>query len=217
MKLPFDKILLYYLTGGSAFFCLSAFLYWHTSSKFFLWLTFLTIFVNLFFCWFFRDPHRSVPQEANLVISAADGKVLEIKEIYEPDYIQADTKQIIIFLSPLDVHVNRSPVAGTIEWVSRSKGAHKPAYSDDAERNEQNSIGIKDEQGQKFLVRQIVGTLARRILCRVEEGASLDRGQRIGIIQFGSRTDIFVPVSCEIKVNVGERVKGGETILGVLQ
>ncbi len=217
MKLPFDPILSFYLFGTGVFLGGSVLSYHFTRSQFFVWTGVLAVLVSLFFAFFFRDPHRTIPSSANLIVSSADGKVLAINDVTETDYINGPAKQIIVFLSPLNVHVNRSPVAGTVKWVHQSKGSHKPAFAEGAEQNEQHSIGLVDDAGRKYLVRQIVGTLARRIVCRVGKDATLKRGERFGIIQFGSRTDVFVPIDCDIKVTIGDHVRGGETILGVLK
>lgn len=191
--------------------------YYLTKSQFFAWIFIVITLISLFLIFFFRDPERQIPADSGAIVSAADGKIIAINRVHEPDYIQGEAIQVVTFLSPLDIHVNRSPVRGRVEWVRISTGAHRPAFSEQAQDNAQNSIGLITESGQKYLIRQIVGALARRILCRVSEGDSLQKGERFGIIQFGSRTDVFMPPDCEVKVSVGDRVKGGETIIGVHQ
>lgn len=214
MKLPFDPLLVYYLLGTGIIFGGSAIAWYWTHSQFFVWMAVFAILASLFFCYFFRDPFRDVPREPGLVVSAADGRVLAINRVTENDFVKGEAWQVIIFLSPLDVHVNRAPVAGTIEWTHFAKGAHKPAFAEDAGKNEQNSVGLVTPDGERFLIRQIVGTLARRIVCRVQKNDQVERGERFGIIQFGSRTDVFIPIQYDIRVKLNDRVKGGETILG---
>ncbi len=215
MRLPFDPILTYYLIGSGFFLAGGVVGYALTRSQFFTLAIVLSVLAALFFCFFFRDPDRTIPTEPNVIVAAADGKILAVNTVQENDYIKGEAQQIITFLSPADVHVNRSPIAGTVEWVQHSKGGHKPAFSEGAPKNERNSVGLVTASGQKYLVRQIVGTLARRILCRVKVGDTLQLGERFGIIQFGSRTDVFVPLNCEIKVKVGDKIVGGETVLAV--
>jgi phosphatidylserine decarboxylase len=163
-------------------------------------------FVTAFMLYFFRDPERTVPDEPGLIISAADGRVTRIDESDE-------YKTVSVFLSPLDVHINRSPITGTIQQIAYIKGHKKPATSDEASLvNERNSLVIEGD-GLTVTCTQIAGILARRIVCWRRQGDTLERGQRFGLIKFGSRTDIRMPASCEVQVRIGDRVKGGETII----
>ena len=164
---------------------------------------------------FFRDPERTPPAGEGLIVSPADGKVVSIANVNaEPAFPQAATR-ISIFLSPLDVHINRTPVEGKIEEVKYSPGKFIAAYKDEASaRNEQNALHIADSHGRKLGVVQVAGVVARRIICRVRPGDKLRRGERIGLIMFGSRTDTYLPSGCHLDVVEGQRVKGGETILG---
>ncbi len=148
-------------------------------------------------------------------MSPADGKVVSIVDIKgDPRFTEA-TARVSIFLSPLDVHINRSPVTGKIEQANYQRGKFLAAYKDEASaRNEQNTLKLVDERGRRLGVVQVAGVVARRIICRVQRGDSVKRGDRFGLIMFGSRTDAYLPRGCRIEVTEGQRVKGGETILG---
>jgi phosphatidylserine decarboxylase len=164
---------------------------------------------------FFRDPDRHVPTDQGVIVAPADGRVVSIAEI-KGDSLFSDAKtRVSIFLSPLDVHINRTPVTGKIEEVRYQRGRFLAAYKEEASRsNEQNALKVVDEQSRALGVVQIAGVLARRIVCRVKRGDSLSRGERFGLIMFGSRTDTYLPTGCRVEVSEGQRVKGGETILG---
>lgn len=160
---------------------------------------------------FFRDPERLIPQTPGTVVSPADGRVMEIVDE------DAQTRRISIFLSVWDVHINRAPYAGTVRTVVYTPGKFLAAYHAAASRvNAANTITI-DAHGKTFIVRQIAGVLARRIVCRVRPGEVLEKGQRLGLIRFGSRTDLLLPAAAEIAVQVGDVVRGGETILALLK
>ena len=172
-----------------------------------------------FFLFFFRDPERRVPggtAGADLVLSPADGRVL----IAGPAGVEAapagDWQQVSIFLSPMNVHVNRVPVSGRVTRVTYSPGKFLPAYRHDAgTANERCEIWI-DHNGETVVARQIVGMLARRVVCRVKTGATVRGGDRYGVMKFGSRMDVFLPASAEIRVRVGDMVRGAESIIAVL-
>ncbi|MEP7148467.1 MAG: phosphatidylserine decarboxylase [Acidobacteriota bacterium] len=165
--------------------------------------------VALFMAYFFRDPHRSVPDGDNLIVSAADGRVTRIDE-------SNDGKLVSVFLSPLDVHINRAPISGRISKVDYVTGKKIPATSDQASLvNERNSITIVGKE-MTVVCTQIAGILARRIVCWNKEGDELETGQKYGLIKFSSRTDLLMPNEVEIKVSVGDRVTGGETIIATL-
>jgi phosphatidylserine decarboxylase len=169
-----------------------------------------------FFLFFFRDPERQVRAEAGRVLSPADGRVLVAGDAVAAAAPSGDWQQVSIFLSPMDVHVNRVPVSGTITRVAYSPGKFLPAYHHDAAAtNERSEIWI-DHHGQTIVARQIVGILARRVVCRLQTGATVNAGDRYGIMKFGSRMDVFLPRSAEITVTVGEVVRGGETVIAVL-
>jgi phosphatidylserine decarboxylase len=168
-----------------------------------------------FFTYFFRDPERQIPAGAGLVVSPADGRIV-IAGDADPRWSPPGAwKQVTIFLSPMDVHMNRSPVEGRVTRVEYRAGKFLPAYKEDANQNELNEIWI-DHDGEPVVVRQIVGVLARRIVCRVAEGQAVGRGERIGLMKFGSRMDVFVPSRAEILVRVGEHVVAGESVLARL-
>ena len=164
---------------------------------------------------FFRDPERNIPTGEGLIVSPADGRVVSIAGV-ESNVSSGDTAtRVSIFLSPLDVHINRMPVAGKIEEVRYRAGKFVAAYKEEAsQRNEQNALKIVDNDGRSLGVVQVAGVVARRIVCRVKPGDRLARGDRFGLIMFGSRTDIYLPRGCRVQVVEGQKVKGGETILG---
>ncbi len=177
----------------------------------------LGIFPTLFFAYFFRDPDRIIPGGEGILLSPADGRVVAIKPIDLHHWLKTKSIQISIFLSPLDVHINRIPCTGRIEFVNYKKGKFLAAYNHSAsEENEQTEIGIVADNGTPMVLKQIAGVLARRIVCNLEKGQKLTVGDKFGMIKFGSRTDLIVPSNTQIDVQVGQRVKGGETILGRL-
>jgi len=168
-----------------------------------------------FMAYFFRDPERQIPADDGLVVAPADGTVKFIggaNPRYSPE---GEWQQITIFLSPMDVHINRIPVDGVVTRVLYKAGTFLPAYKEEAGANELNEIEI-DHHGEPIVVRQIVGILARRIVCRVKEGQTLHRGERIGLMKFGSRMDVFLPLRATIKVAVGQLTVAGETVLAEL-
>jgi phosphatidylserine decarboxylase len=163
---------------------------------------------------FFRDPERTIPDGEGIVVSPADGKVVSIADVRGSRFPETKTR-VSIFLSPLDVHINRLPVGGEVEDICHQPGKFVAAYKEIAsERNEQNSLRIIDEKGRAFGVVQIAGAVARRIVCWVKPGDRLERGARFGLIMFGSRTDVYLPSGCRLEVQEGQRVRGGETVLG---
>ena len=175
-------------------------------------LAFVLLFLAAFMAYFFRDPQRTAPAEAGLVVSPADGKVTRIEKL-SPAEAQSPTV-VSIFLSPFDVHVNRSPLSGRVLDVAYTKGRFIAATSDNASLvNEQNALTIKGER-MTVVCKQIAGVLARRIVCWKRPGDSLELGERFGLIKFGSRTDLVLPGGVEVLVRVGERVRGGVTIIG---
>jgi phosphatidylserine decarboxylase len=165
-----------------------------------------------FMAYFFRDPERHVPQDADIVVSPADGRVMIAGPSDGRWAPPGNWKQITIFLSPMDVHMNRAPVAGQVTRIDYRAGKFLPAYDEGSNDNELNEVWI-DHNGRPVVFRQVVGMLARRIVCRVREGDTLARGQRVGLMKFGSRMDVFLPVEATLLVSVGDRVVGGETVL----
>lgn len=159
-----------------------------------------------FMAYFFRDPYREVPKDDDVIVSAADGKVTRIDE-------NAESKLVSVFLSPLDVHINRAPIAGKITKVDYIRGKKSPATSNEASLiNERNSITIENRR-VTVVCTQIAGIVARRIVCWNKQGDELELGQRFGLIKFSSRTDVLMPASVELKVKLGDHVVGGETII----
>ena len=169
-----------------------------------------------FMTYFFRDPDRTIPADAGAVVSPADGRVM-IAGPSDGRWAPAgEWKQITIFLSPMDVHINRTPVAGRVTKIDYRPGKFLPAYDEGSNDNELNELWI-DHDGRTVVVRQVVGMLARRIVCRVNQGDTLERGQRIGLMKFGSRMDVFLPMDAELRIRVGDRVVAGETVLATLR
>ena len=168
------------------------------------------ILLAVFFLWFFRDPQRAIPQGAGLVVSPADGVVTETVRIETP---QGPRQRVSIFLNVFDVHVNRSPIAGEVTAVRYQKGKFLNAMNQEcAERNEQNIVTVQGE-GMEIVFKQIAGLIARRIVFNHGVGDRVERGQRVGLIKFGSRTDIILPAEAEIRVKTGQRVMGGSSII----
>jgi phosphatidylserine decarboxylase len=186
------------------------------------WLGWVTVAIGaailtLFVSWFFRNPSRVVPQGPRLVVASGDGKVVAIEEEFEPRFIKDRSIRISIFLNVFDVHINRVPCEGVIEEVQYQPGLFLVASKPDATlRNEQNALMIRTVEGEKVLCVQVAGLLARRIVCWISSGDRAVRGERFGLIRFGSRMDTFLPLGTAVKVAIGDRVKGGETILGEL-
>ena len=169
-----------------------------------------------FMAFFFRDPERQVPQAPGIVVAPADGRIMHAGPS-DPRWSPPGAwKQITIFLSPLDVHVNRTPVDGRVTRIEYRHGKFLPAYKEAANDNELNEVWL-DHGGQTVVFRQVVGILARRIVCRVEEGQMLERGERVGLMKFGSRMDVFLPMEATLVVAAGDRAVGGETVLAMLE
>jgi phosphatidylserine decarboxylase len=169
-----------------------------------------------FFLFFFRDPDRRAPSDDEAVVSPADGRVLVAGPAVAQSAPPGSWQQVSIFLSPMDVHVNRIPASGRVTRVTFKAGRFLPAYRHDAgTANERSEIWI-DHRGQMIVARQIVGMLARRVVCRVAVGTEVHAGDRFGIMKFGSRMDVFVPLDARLTVAVGDMVRGGETVIAML-
>ena len=183
------------------------------------WLTnpawaIIPVLLAAFFLWFFRDPERAIPQEAGAVVSPGDGKITDVSTV-----VLGNEKQtrLSIFLNVFNVHVNRSPITGVIQDVRYQRGQYLNAMNQaSAELNEQNIVTVEGE-GQTVVFKQIAGLLARRIVFYPKVGDRLERGQRVGLIKFGSRVDVLLDASARINVKVGDHVKGGATVLAYLQ
>lgn len=183
------------------------------------WLTKLAVLaaipvvLALFFLWFFRDPQRRIPAEPGQIVSPADGVVTEAEWI---ETVSGSRLRLSIFLSVFDVHVNRSPIAGTVRLVEHREGVFMNAMkAESVVHNEQTMVMI-DGGGYEVGYKQIAGLLARRIVCTVKPGDRVERGQRVGLIKFGSRVDVLMPAEANLKVKMGSRVKGGSTVLAVI-
>jgi phosphatidylserine decarboxylase len=181
------------------------------------WLKLAVLLAGLaaFMAFFFRDPERTAPALPGAILAPADGQVVDVRATGADPFV-GESQTVSIFLSPLDVHINRAPLAGLIVDVQYRPGAKMAAYRPEAsERNERTAISIQGEAG-RVVVRQIAGVLARRIVCRVRPGDKLGAGERFGLIKFGSRTDLVVPAAVRLRVRKGDRVRGGETVVGVM-
>ncbi|MFH0859811.1 MAG: phosphatidylserine decarboxylase [Candidatus Altiarchaeota archaeon] len=175
-------------------------------------MSIMLIAAGAFTLYFFRDPERTVPSGEDAIVSPADGTIDRVQNLIEPSFVGSKGKMISIVLSPFDVHVNRMPVDGTVKKIERESGSKLPAKWDKAfDHNERNHIMIQG--GIPVVVTQITGIFARRIVCWVREGDRLKRGQRLGMIRFGSRTNIVLPENVKVSVRRGDRVRGGETII----
>ena len=171
------------------------------------------VLLAAFFLWFFRDPQRTVPDGEGLIVSPGDGLVTETAAISTPE---GPRQRISIFLSVFDVHVNRSPIGGVLTQVRYRKGEYLNAMNPaSADRNEQNAVTVRGP-GFEVTFKQIAGLLARRIVFNFSEGDAVERGQRVGLIKFGSRVDVLLPAEAALRVKVGQRVKGGSSVLAVM-
>lgn len=194
---------------GVGLLAAAAILYWLTSWP----LALVPVLLAAFFLWFFRDPERSIPTGPGLIVSPGDGLVTETIRLETPN---GPRQRISIFLSVFDVHVNRSPIAGVITGVRYQKGKYLNAMNPaSADQNEQNIVTVRGE-GCEVVFKQIAGLLARRIVFVPQQGSTIGRGERVGLIKFGSRVDVVVPAEAELKVAKGVRVRGGASVLAVM-
>ena len=174
----------------------------------------LSLIIFVFILWFFRSPKRDIIKNTELILSPADGKIISIKEVYEQEYFKEKKLQISIFLSPLDIHVNRYPVSGKILYSKYHKGKYLVAWHPkSSEKNERTTVVIENKKFGKIMYRQIAGAVARRIVNYAKVDSYVEQGNDSGFIKFGSRVDIFLSKDCELKVNIGDRVKGGITVI----
>ncbi len=204
-------------------FLLLMLLLWLAAQHFYAALVYpagLCGFLSLFMLFFFRDPARTAPAGDGLVIAAADGKIVGIEEVDEAEYneyLGGAAIQISTFLSVFDVHVNRIPSTGIVDFVRWQRGRFHAAFLAVAStENEQSIIGIRRGES-RVIVKQIAGVLARRIVCRLQPNDAVQLGDRFGLIRFGSRVDLILPAHAELRVQIGDRVRAGETIIGVLE
>ncbi len=159
---------------------------------------------------FFRDPERQIDAKDDDVMSPADGRVIMVEEVTHPEYCEGTCQKVVIFMSVFNAHVNRIPISGTVKWVRYQPGRFLMGFSEKASlENEQNAVCIEDKKGRALTMVQIAGLIAGRIICNVEENATVHVGERFGLIRFGSRVDMYLPVSAEVLVVPGDRVKAG--------
>lgn len=182
-----------------------------------IWIAPLPLILTIFMLYFFRDPERSVPEGDNIFTSPADGRVIVIGNVYEGRHLKSDAVQVSIFMSPLNVHVNRFPCDGIVESVVHTKGKFLSAFKDEASLRNENIAMLLNTRHGKILVRQVAGFIARRAVCRVKAGDALKKGERYGIIKFSSRLDVYLPKGTNVKIKLGDKVKAGETVIGEKQ
>lgn len=176
--------------------------------------TLLALAFAVFVTSFFRDPERTVPADPEAILSPADGRVIKIAEVDDHRFLCAPARLVSIFMSPLNVHVNRVPISGRVVDIRHNPGKYFRAFADKASLdNEQNAVLIEDAAGRRLCFVQIAGFVARRIVCSLSPGAEVERGQRCGMIMFGSRADLYLPRTAEVAVRVGDRARGGETVV----
>ncbi|MCB2379978.1 phosphatidylserine decarboxylase family protein [Hymenobacter sp. BT635] len=187
-------------------------------------VTFNRIFVGasviafLLLLQFFRSPFRNLLTHEDLLIAPADGKVVVIEDVHEPEYFDDMRKQISIFMSPINVHITRNPISGIVRYFKYHPGNYLVAWHPKSStKNERTTVVVQSEAGPMVLFRQIAGAMARRIVWYVNEGDEVSQGEEFGFIKFGSRVDLFVPIDTEVKVQIGEKVKGGQTVIAQLK
>jgi phosphatidylserine decarboxylase len=182
-----------------------------------VWLTCLMGALTLFIAWFFRNPARTIPQGRNLIVSPGDGTVVAVEQEFEHRFLKEPSIRISIFLNVFNVHINRMPAAGVLQDVVYAPGKFLVASRHEASvENEQNALMLRRSDGKKILCVQIAGLIARRIVCWVTPGEQVEKGERFGLIRFGSRMDVYLPHESTMQVKVGEKVKGGSSILAEL-
>ncbi len=181
-------------------------------------LIILSLVVFVIILQFFRNPSRKLTQDANAIVAPADGKVVVIEKVFEKEFLNTECMQVSIFMSPLNVHVNRNPVSGIVKYFKYHKGKYLVAWHPkSSELNERTTTVIQTENGDKILFRQIAGALARRICWYVREGQPVKQSQEMGFIKFGSRVDVFIPLNATLNVKIGEKTCGGQTIIAHLK
>ena len=201
-----------FVLGGAAF-AVVVYVLWPKGIP----LAALGLLLSLFSLWFFRNPDRTPPSGAGVVVSPADGRIVYAGESPPGRYALVAGKRVSVFMSPVDVHVNRAPVTGRVASVRYHKGAFHVASVDKASlMNEQNGVAISTPEGRTVTYVQIAGMLARRIVCDLKEGDAVRQGQRVGMIRFGSRVDLYLPAEARLSVATGDRVRAGESVIGVL-
>jgi len=182
-------------------------------------LSVIVFLFALFTAYFFRDPDRIVPYDDTALLAPADGTIIDIREVEEPLYLKGKVKRVSIFMSPFNVHINRTPITGVIDFVHYHPGKFLSAFKEKASLdNESILVGFNAQMdSRKIAVKLIAGLIARRIVFNKKEGDALRQGDRIGMIRFGSRAELFCPLSAEIRVKIGDKVNGGMTVMGVMR
>jgi phosphatidylserine decarboxylase len=186
-------------------------LIWFLSSG---WLFSIALLATVFVISFFRDPERDIPGDPDSIVSPADGKVIKVERLREERLLKDEALKVSIFMNIFDVHVNRTPVSGRVVNIIYNPGRFFSANLDKASfENEQNALLVEEARG-RLVLNQIAGLVARRIVCRIREGTELRKGERIGMVMFGSRVDLYLPLNTNVIVKVGDRVKAGSSVLG---
>ena len=210
-RLPIAAEGIPFVAGAGAVFLLVYLAGWMIPALFFMALT-------LFILWFFRNPERNIPSGKDLIVSPADGRIIGISHETEARILRKRLIRISIFMNLFNVHVNRIPCSGRVLDISYNPGRFLSANRDKASlENEQNAVVLETTSGDQILFVQIAGLIARRIVCRLQKGERVETGQRFGLIRFGSRVDVYLPTDAAIKVSVGQKVKGGESILASIK
>lgn len=206
------------LVTGLILLALNAFVAFVLRDTVTYWITgTLSLIILGAFAYFFRIPHRELVLHDNKVIAPADGKIVVVEEVEEKEYFNDKRIQVSIFMSPANVHVNRTPLAGTVTYQKYHPGKYLVAWHPkSSEKNERNTVVIENEEGIEILVRQIAGKLARKIRWYLSEGDEVPQGAELGFIKFGSRVDLFLPIGTKIEVDLKQKVKGGITVIGTL-
>lgn len=181
---------------------------------FWAWLALITFILFVFVLYFFRNPERQIPSGEMTLVSPADGVVMDVERVFEEHFFKGESIRIRIFLNIFNVHVNRAPMTGKVVFRKYRDGKMLPAFKSHAsELNEKNYVGIENDY-LRIMVTQVTGFIARRIVCWVKDGDNVAKGERFGLIKFGSMTELFLPPNVEVMVSAGEKVHGGESILG---
>lgn len=181
----------------------------------FEWLLFFFVPLTIFVIAFFRDPEREVPEDKTAIVSPADGRVIKVEKVHEQRILGRESLRICIFMNVFNVHVNRAPAAGKVLKVLYNPGKFFNASLDKASlMNEQNAVVLEAKNGKTIAFNQIAGLIARRIVCHAKPGMKLEKGERFGLIRFGSRVDVYLPAECRAAVKVGDKVSAGSSILG---
>lgn len=179
------------------------------------WATAVALVLTLFMFYFFRDPDRNTVPDRGVFYSPADGKIVQIRETLEDELLNRKMLEVSIFMDAFNVHVNRSPCEGTVRAVKYYPGRFMAAFKEEASKANEHITMVLESAGNTVVVRQVAGLLARRAVCRVKEGDALQQGERYGIIKFSSRVDVFLPLDTTVKVQLGDKVKAGETVIAV--